>query len=88
MTAAQDELLRQYLAREAAEQKRGRFVVLADRVARRYAPTVHVMAAATFLPGYISALFWKRATRIGVTSGMLAGLATWAGWVLFFHEKE
>ena len=34
---------------EAAEARRGRFVVLADRVARRYAPTVHVCSAATFL---------------------------------------
>ncbi len=34
---------------EAAEARRGRFVVLADRVARRYAPTVHVAALATFL---------------------------------------
>nr|WP_294543484.1 heavy metal translocating P-type ATPase metal-binding domain-containing protein [uncultured Rhodopila sp.] len=34
---------------EAAEARRGRFVVLADRVARRYAPTVHVCAVAAFL---------------------------------------
>jgi Cu2+-exporting ATPase len=34
---------------EAAEARRGRFVVLADRVARRYTPTVHIAASATFL---------------------------------------
>ncbi len=34
---------------EAAESRKGRFVVLADRVARRYAPTVHIAAAVTFL---------------------------------------
>jgi Cu2+-exporting ATPase len=34
---------------EAAETRRGRFVVLADRVARRYAPAVHVCALLTFL---------------------------------------
>ncbi len=34
---------------EAAETRRGRFVVLADRVARRYAPAVHLCALATFL---------------------------------------
>jgi Cu2+-exporting ATPase len=34
---------------EAAETRRGRFVVLADRVARRYAPAVHVCALGTFL---------------------------------------
>jgi len=34
---------------EAAEQRRGRFVVLADRVARAYAPVVHLLAAVTFV---------------------------------------
>jgi Cu2+-exporting ATPase len=34
---------------EAAEARRGRFVVLADRVARRYAPIVHLCALLTFL---------------------------------------
>ncbi len=34
---------------EAAEAARGRFVTFADRVARRYAPTVHIAAAGTFL---------------------------------------
>lgn len=33
----------------AAEGRRGRFVVLADRVARAYAPAVHLCALATFL---------------------------------------
>ncbi|MFO1069636.1 MAG: heavy metal translocating P-type ATPase [Geminicoccaceae bacterium] len=34
---------------ETAEQRRGRFVALADRVARLYAPAVHTLALATFL---------------------------------------
>ncbi len=33
---------------EAAEARRGRFVVLTDRVARLYAPVVHLCAAASF----------------------------------------
>lgn len=40
---------------EAAEARRSRFVVLADRVARRYAPAVHVTALATFLWWYFMA---------------------------------
>jgi Cu2+-exporting ATPase len=34
---------------EAAEARRGRFVILADRVARLYAPAVHICAAAAFV---------------------------------------
>jgi P-type Cu2+ transporter len=34
---------------ELAEQQRGRYVVLADRVARLYAPVVHTAALATFV---------------------------------------
>jgi P-type Cu2+ transporter len=56
---------------DAAEQRRGRFVVLADRVARRYAPVVHVTALATFLlwwqvlgAGWIAALMNATAVLI------------------------
>jgi Cu2+-exporting ATPase len=37
---------------EIAETRRGRFVVLADRVAKLYAPVVHICALATFLGWY------------------------------------
>lgn len=37
---------------EAAEQARGKFVVLADRVARAYTPVVHIAALATFCGWY------------------------------------
>ncbi|MFO1027887.1 MAG: heavy metal translocating P-type ATPase metal-binding domain-containing protein [Acetobacteraceae bacterium] len=42
---------------EAAEARRSRFVVIADRVARRYAPAVHLCALTTFLGWY----FWMDA---------------------------
>ena len=37
-----------------AETRRGRFVALADRVARLYAPAVHIAAAATFAGWYLA----------------------------------
>ncbi len=40
---------------EAAESRRSRFVVLADRVARRYAPAVHLTALLTFVWWYFVA---------------------------------
>ncbi len=53
---------------EAAEARRGRFVVLADRVARRYAPAVHILAAATFI-------FWWVVMRAGVADSLLTAAA-------------
>ena len=60
VTAAEDGTLLAECARliEASEARRSRFVVLADRVARRYAPAVHLTALATFLGWY----FWGGAS--------------------------
>lgn len=60
VTAAEDGTLLAECARliEASEARRSRFVVLADRVARRYAPAVHLTAAATFVGWYV----WGGAT--------------------------
>ena len=51
VTAANEETFLAEVVRlmEAAEQTKARYVQLADRVARGYAPTVHILAAATFL---------------------------------------
>ncbi len=46
------------------------------------------MCAAAFLPLFVAALFWKRATREGATAGMLAGTGVWGAWVLLVHERE
>jgi Cu2+-exporting ATPase len=53
---------------EAAEARRGRFVVLADRFARRYAPAVHAIAAATFV-------FWWLGMGAGVADSLLTAAA-------------
>ncbi len=47
---------------EAAEQQRGRFVGLAERVARLYAPVVHSLALLTFLGWWLGAgAIWQEA---------------------------
>ena len=52
---------------EAAESRRGRFVRLADRVARRYAPVVHLVALTTFLGWWLGGgLPWTDAMMIAV----------------------
>jgi P-type Cu2+ transporter len=53
---------------EAAEARRGRFVVLADRVARRYAPAVHLCALATFL-------WWFFVVDVPVSQALLTASA-------------
>ena len=49
---------------EAAEARKSRFVALTDRIARRYAPTVHVAAAATFL-------FWWLVVAVPLSQALL-----------------
>ena len=50
---------------EAAERGRSRFVALADRVARAYAPVVHVTALLTFLGWMLlGGLAWDRALLV------------------------
>ncbi|MEZ5824051.1 MAG: heavy metal translocating P-type ATPase [Geminicoccaceae bacterium] len=53
---------------ELAEQKRGRFVTLADRVASFYAPAVHSLAAIAFL-------FWWLVGGLGWQESLLIAIA-------------
>ncbi len=53
---------------EAAEARRSRYVVLADRMARLYAPVVHAAAALTFL-------FWMLPGGAGVERSLLSACA-------------
>lgn len=53
---------------ELAEQGRAKFVRLADRVARIYAPVVHILAAITFVG-------WFLLTDVGWEPSMLAAIA-------------
>jgi len=53
---------------EAAEARRSRFVILADRVARRYAPAVHLTALGTFL-------FWYVGRGVGLEQALFTASA-------------
>jgi len=69
VTAAGEDTLLAEIVRlmELAEQRRGRYVALADRVARLYAPFVHALAAVTFVGWVVLAgLGWQPALLIAV----------------------
>jgi len=52
---------------EHAEQRRAKYAVLADRIARRYAPVVHGLALATFLGWLLlTGIAWQQALLIAI----------------------
>lgn len=65
--AAQDTLLAD-IARlmSTAEQNRGRFVRLADRAARLYAPAVHILGALTFAGWMMAGYGWEPALTAAI----------------------
>lgn len=70
VTAAGEHTLLSEIVRlvEAAERGRSRFIALADRVARAYAPVVHVTALVTFLGWMLLGdLAWDRALVIATS---------------------
>ncbi|NLL18686.1 MAG: sodium:solute symporter family protein [Clostridia bacterium] len=46
------------------------------------------LCASAFLPMYIAALYWPRASKAGVIAGMLSGSVIFILSVLFVHQKE
>ena len=46
------------------------------------------ICAAAFLPAYVSALYWKRATKAGVWAGIGAGTLFSVIGLVFLHRKE
>ncbi len=67
-TATDDNTLLAEIARlmTAAEQGRGRYVRLADRAARLYAPAVHVLGLATFLGWLAAGHGWESALTAAI----------------------
>jgi Cu2+-exporting ATPase len=66
--AAEADTLLEQIARlmETAEQARGRYVRLADRAARFYAPAVHTLALTAFIGWMIAGAGWEAALTIAI----------------------
>lgn len=67
-TSAADDTLLADIARlmQTAEQARGRYVRLADRAARLYAPAVHILGAATFVGWMLAGQGWEHALTTAI----------------------
>ncbi len=50
-----------------AEEGRGRYVRIADRVSRIYAPLIHILAASTFLGWVLATGDWQRSAFIAIS---------------------
>ena len=59
------------------------FLLLQQRRGLAELGLVSFVATAQFLPGLFGVLFWRRATRAGFVSGLLAGAVVWAATLLF-----
>ena len=46
------------------------------------------LCASAFLPAFIAALYWRRATRAGVMASMIAGVTATAFWLLLVKADE
>lgn len=46
------------------------------------------VCAATFLPMFICALYWKRSTKAGALSGMIVGIVSSVFWMVFIHQPN
>ncbi|MDI6643715.1 MAG: sodium:solute symporter family protein [Methanobacteriaceae archaeon] len=46
------------------------------------------ICVSAFLPMFICALFWKRATKEGAISGLIIGTVVSLFWLIFIHKKE
>lgn len=69
VTAGDDDTLLSEIVRlmEAAEQGRDKYVRIADRAARLYAPMVHILAAATFLGWWLAGgMAWDGSLKIAI----------------------
>lgn len=46
------------------------------------------LCGATFIPSFLFALYWRRATKAAAKASMLCGFACSLLWMLLFHEQE
>jgi SSS family solute:Na+ symporter len=62
--------------------------ILPESIIARATAFFFGLCAATFLPVYLLALYWRGMTRAGAVASMLGGFAVSMLWMLFIHEKE
>lgn len=63
-------------------------LILPGNIVARGTSIFFGICAAAFLPAYLAAIFWKRATRIGVWASMIAGTLLSTFGLVFLHRSE
>ena len=62
--------------------------VLAPGIVARGTAIFFGICAATFLPAYTAAIYWRRATRAGIWASIISGLGASLFCLAFMHKKE
>jgi SSS family solute:Na+ symporter len=62
--------------------------VLAPGIVARGTAIFFGICAATFLPAYAAAIYWKGATRAGIWASIITGLSASLFCLAFLHKKE
>lgn len=61
---------------------------IAEGIIAKFTTVFFEMAAATFLPAYIGALYMKKMPKRAAVGGMVTGFITWFVWVFFIHGNS
>lgn len=61
---------------------------VAEGIIAKFTTVFFELTAATFLPAYVGALYFRKMPKRAAIGGMIAGFVTWFIWVFFIHGNS